>query len=548
MNEFKKFDESIKQKLEEQEFPFDESNWEKASSMIDDSRKSKTRLGWIILCSVLFVGTTILLFNYFGGQEKIGEKELISENTSAKQENSINEKENISEEKPETKNNENTNGRNKEEEKEKVTIITNETAIKKDASTGSTTVSEKTNTKVVEEARNNTSTNNVSKSEKNKKVENKINKKINKKSEKNTAIVSKTASKSKNKNNAVIKTVKEKNKITLKSESESASKNGKVTGQIKKQKSNTSTGSVTNPGKNNDTSMGSVSNPGKNTEGSISKIEETKTSYPTVQETKDLSQNTSTISAEILNPNISVTKTDSVSKTPVIQTTKTDSVKVSEEVTKKDETKVSPDYKNLLYFEAGADYLLGWNYQSKTEGNGFNPVFGINYTRCLTKNIGLSIGAQYNTMSNLTNGSHTVTVTHYDFGIEQNITIYTPTFIHYIAMPVKLNYKFKNNILGLGCNVSFMFETESKVETYNTRLNYVSATKVSKETGFLDGFTAPDLQLSAFYRTKIYKNLGVNAEFIYGLSDLRNDAFINTNLFERKIGFRLTLTYDLFKK
>ena len=68
------------------------------------------------------------------------------------------------------------------------------------------------------------------------------------------------------------------------------------------------------------------------------------------------------------------------------------------------------------------------------------------------------------------------------------------------------------------------------------------------ETGFLDGFTAPDLQLSAFYRTKIYKNLGVNAEFIYGLSDLRNDAFISTNLFERKIGFRLTLTYDLFKK
>ncbi len=547
MNEFKKFDESIKQKLEEQEFPFDESNWEKASSMIDDDRQSKTRLGWIILCSVLFVGTAVLLFNYFGGEEKVAEKELISEKSSAKQENLINEKENIASTGSATEISKGSSAEISNGPAIGLKGNENETAIKKDASTGSATEIAMGPATVSEK---NTAYNNKSKKE-----NNSITKK-----ETNTAVKSEIksitpstglATNSENKNVSISK----KNKIALKSESERASKKGKVLGQINKQKSNTSTGSVTETstgsgqaGAVTETSKGSVSNQGKNTDGSISKIEEIRTSYPTVQETKDLSQSTSTVSAEILNPNISVTKSDSVSKTTVIQTPKTDSVKVSEEVTKKDEPKIYPDYKNILYFEAGADYLLGWNYQGKTEGNGFNPVFGINYTRFFIKNIGLSLGAQYNTLGNLTNGSHTVTVTHYDFGIEQNITIYTPTFIHYIVMPIKVNYKFKNNMLGLGCNVSFMFETESKVETYNTRLNYVSATKVSKETGFLDGFTAPDLQLSAFYRTKIYKNLGVNAEFIYGLSDLRNDAFISTNLFERKIGFRLTLTYDLFKK
>ena len=35
MNLDDKFDKTIKQKISEAEFPFDESNWEKASRMID---------------------------------------------------------------------------------------------------------------------------------------------------------------------------------------------------------------------------------------------------------------------------------------------------------------------------------------------------------------------------------------------------------------------------------------------------------------------------------------------------------------------------------
>ena len=107
----------------------------------------------------------------------------------------------------------------------------------------------------------------------------------------------------------------------------------------------------------------------------------------------------------------------------------------------------------------------------------------------------------------------------------------------------------KNNTIGAGVNIAYLINSKSSVETYTQKLNTKSNTKVETSPGYYNGFASPDMQLSLFYKRRICKNFGVNTEFIYGLSDVKNDAFFGSAEAKQKsIGFKLTLTYDLFKK
>ena len=69
MSEEENFEEKIRQKLSEEEFPFDESNWEKAEDMIDTSRKRKKRLRFIIIFFLGIAGGILgtLFFTGFEG-------------------------------------------------------------------------------------------------------------------------------------------------------------------------------------------------------------------------------------------------------------------------------------------------------------------------------------------------------------------------------------------------------------------------------------------------------------------------------------------------
>jgi hypothetical protein len=120
-----------------------------------------------------------------------------------------------------------------------------------------------------------------------------------------------------------------------------------------------------------------------------------------------------------------------------------------------------------------------------------------------------------------------------------------------VVVPVKFAVTIrKDNIIGLGCNVGYLLNSDSKKENYTTSNNTGTKNnlKSSKEKGSVQGFNPFDIQASVFYRRKIYKGFSVNAEFIYGLTDVKDNSFFKTNSFDRNMGFKLTLCYDLFKK
>lgn len=210
----------------------------------------------------------------------------------------------------------------------------------------------------------------------------------------------------------------------------------------------------------------------------------------------------------------------------------------------------TPPSKNVFWVEAGGDYLLGWKSNGTRDANGFNLIGGLNFTHLFTNKIGISVGAQYNSISNINTAVYTAQRTSYDFGVVRDVTTVSTQKLHYITAPVKFHFAINNNnSIGAGVNVAYLINSKSTVETYTQRLNTKSNTKVETSPGYYNGFASPDVQLSLFYKRRLYKNFGVNTEFIYGLSDVKNDAFFGSAEAKQKnIGFKLTLTYDLFKK
>lgn len=204
--------------------------------------------------------------------------------------------------------------------------------------------------------------------------------------------------------------------------------------------------------------------------------------------------------------------------------------------------------KILFSFEAGADYLTGWKNPGSRDANGFNPVIGINYFNYVTDKLAVSVGVQYTSVSHLDYVNHVSKTTYYDLGAESAVTVITPQKVHYLAVPVKLNYSINDkNTIGFGCNIAYLLTIDSKVETYNQHPSARDNIKIYSAKGYTQGFKTFDTQLSLFYRRKIYKNISVNAEVIYGLTDIKDNKFFNSAVFERNKGLKLTLVYNLFK-
>jgi hypothetical protein len=536
MVDFDKFEKLVKQKYGEQEFEFDEANWNKARQMIDASRKDKNRGGFWLIASVTMMITTGLVYYFaFKGGDGINDSKIAVNETQANKELVVNSSDdqkpeensslNYSASKNETvtsENNNNTNNSSASSENNSQTSTAKNSSISgSDLKTASGSNTNSANHTNASSTSNTSRTNTSAKSE-----------------SKNSPASS--ANETKSNENAV------KNN-TKKSETTKAGKKNNIPPVL-----GTNVNSNTSPRTNDNTSANSIAGNGERLgEGNnINSPNAIKTSDPIVT---DSSQAIVNVSVKPVSDAVETKLTDSseaITQLPV------DSFKLPVPAVKGEGTsyatnvKLEHEYKNFLYMEAGATYLLGWN-GGGHEADGFNLVAGLNFQHYFTSNISAQIGAQYSTISNLTNSTHTISTKNYDFGLQQDVTTISYSKLHYVVVPVKAAITIrKNNILGLGCNIGYLLNSESKKEKYTISNNTSNKSNLtsSKEKGYVQGFNPFDVQVSAFYKRKLYKGFGVNAEFIYGLTDVKNNDFFKTNSFDRNLGFKLTLCYELFKK
>ncbi len=202
----------------------------------------------------------------------------------------------------------------------------------------------------------------------------------------------------------------------------------------------------------------------------------------------------------------------------------------------------------ILSIEAGVSYLYGWKNPGKTDADGYNPFIGINYFQAILDKLSVSLGIQYTSVSHLSYSSHTTKVSSLGLGEDSKVTVFTPTKLHYLIAPLRFHYRFSpQNVAGLGCNMAYLLTVETDVETYNQNIRGTDGNSLYKDKGYTQGFRPFDIQLTGFYRRRLTSNLSFNAEIFYGLTDVKENSFFHSNVFERNSGLKISLVYNIQK-
>lgn len=524
------FENKLKQKLDNAEFPFDEQNWEKARAMIDASR-SNNRPKWIFFLSgiALIVSLGVVYVTQSGSSQN--EQPLLAFNDVKVRENKL-----------------------QPSDMQTVNPATS------DVETNSTTENvSSTNDALNSDIKQSTNDNTV-----------KIKKPIGSNTSTNvpyTEVTTEKANTNASSPNTNSNSSASNSANTLNQSSGSSSPNGTAAGKestetvkfskSEKPKSTTQTeipivlgSNLTAPNKNNTVVISENKGDNSNREGNL-KSEGTAviTNNASGNESKVTDSLAAVVTKDVIETSTAIADTNN-NHIPVIAKVDITSNNSDNLLPTSVKPKIRPKF---LFAEAGATYLFGWNVNGSHEANGFNAVAGINYQQYITPKVSLTAGLQYNSIGNLCNSTYTAAATEYNFGVQRDVTAIKYIRIHYITIPIKLGVDLgKNNTLGIGVNTGFLLNSDSQTEKYRTNnaepMNESNRLSTKKETGYVTGFNSMDIQASLFYRRRIYKGLSANAEFIYGLTDIKKNEHFKNNSNERAMGVKLTLCLDLFKK
>ncbi len=202
-----------------------------------------------------------------------------------------------------------------------------------------------------------------------------------------------------------------------------------------------------------------------------------------------------------------------------------------------------------IFYEAGAAWYYGWKGPGKIDARGFSPMAGINYMNSLNKRCAISFGARYLMVSGLSNSSKTSRVSSYVYGEQSQVTVITPTRLHYLLVPLRFHfYADRYNCFGTGLNLGYLLNVEAKVTRYEETAGVKGAEETIRQGGYTEGFSWFDTQVAVFYRRKINASLALQTELFIGLSDVKQDAFFGYSHKERNSGATLSLVYYAFKK
>ncbi|HWY97809.1 MAG TPA: hypothetical protein VNY36_01880 [Bacteroidia bacterium] len=490
MNEQEKFDDLLRSRLsEERDFPFDETNWDKAEGMIARSEKRR-RYG--IIAAIFFAGIVVgsLIMLPFVHTTNISSTTLT---TPSPQQN---------------------------------TITANQNQDKTHIQSG--TIPASANTTTVQQQPNQTAENNSITT--NKRVTN------------SQPIASLNTAESKLKKNATVQSSDNsstaKHHKHLHVNADSTQQYSYVRPVSKKTKKIRTLNDVAN---NNAAITKIRRQEYNNTKGSNS----SKPTNPVEQNTSPTIHTTSTNTQA--NDTSNKTQPIALTANPV---TKNDSGKTimppANTITQQQPQQDAKYIHTLLSIDAGAGYSLGWQKEGATQGSGGSPILGLSVTHYFSTNISARIGLQYNSFANL-NTLYSVSSSQYDFGSTNSVTSITLKTLYYAALPIQFQYNISNNdIIGVGANVLYLINSNSNVVSYSQNYFGTSGYTSADKIGYMDGINNLDAQLTLAYRRKINR-FTISVEGYYGLLDIENNSFFNNNVFERNSGLRAILSFDIIK-
>ena len=204
--------------------------------------------------------------------------------------------------------------------------------------------------------------------------------------------------------------------------------------------------------------------------------------------------------------------------------------------------------------EAGTNMEIGWQYHDATEAGGFNPVLGIGISHYFNQKWSLYSGAQYGSIAYLKVSRKSFSDISYGFGSITVDTVIDTKMLHYAVVPIMCQYSFNDkNTFSFGGSISYLVNSKSKVSINTTTVtamatdsNGVSSTAKSELGYYANAFNKWDASIAVGYRRRISEKFNVAAIANFGLADIKNNEFFTRDTFERNIGLKITVSYNLF--
>lgn len=204
--------------------------------------------------------------------------------------------------------------------------------------------------------------------------------------------------------------------------------------------------------------------------------------------------------------------------------------------------------KNYLEIHAmvGTAYTPGYS-SNPSVIKGINPLAGIFLVKSFSNNLGLSVGCNYMSFGNIDDNPKTYTSTFQEFGYKNEVTEIYTTSLHYINAPIMLNFKKSKNDFGIGAQFSYLFGASSQVKIYNQAYGVKTNKDSYNIYGYTTGIKPYDISAIISYRRNLSGNYGFGINLNYGLIDVKENAFFNSEKFERNSSLQIFLTYKLYK-
>ncbi len=582
MSEQEKYDELIRQKFAEKEFMFNEANWEKAEMMIDSSRKIKKFFWWGSIFLIGLIAGVCLMFplikhnlSHPSHEANNSNEQVISKNTtnstnSITDNTSNNEKQTVVTDASESDssgisftNNQTTNENDLSDVKNDASHLKSNvyrSLNKKENSSstknksGATTASAQLNTNNVsgasykkQDAKNNeTSSVNASelKTSKLKKGKNK-----------NAAEINNDNSLHSETNTAMISEEKKKKLTTLKLAATSTSKKDSKTKSKLKANETVNQEAGNEEAKNEKT---------KNEETKDTKIADglVKKKLSSTDPTSEAAD--SALTEKKPAPEDLASKIDSLNDSTKQEEKKladADSIKKADSVAVAGEKKApAPGLDGLaaatfFSIDGGINGQLGWkNNTGASEGQGITAVLGLGVTHAFNQTWSVYTGVQYNGISNLKGGEVNTVTTSYGFGSITTILTIKPSYLHYIAVPLFVQFHLNDkNAVMLGGSLSYLLNAKTKTEANTSRVapttafpDSVSTMQLNDANYYSKPYNPYDATFSVGYRRKISSRFSIAAIANFGLMNIKKDAFFRQNKFERNSGLKVVLSYNIF--
>jgi hypothetical protein len=210
---------------------------------------------------------------------------------------------------------------------------------------------------------------------------------------------------------------------------------------------------------------------------------------------------------------------------------------------------LKPGQDDGIFIEAGGIWFNGWLANGVRDARGFSPLLGFNYQHKPAKLFTLSFGVQYYQVPALMNSSKTSRISHYNYGEESEVTVITPSALHYLGIPLRFQYDANSrNSIGVGVNFAYLITVDANVQTHDEKPGFKGNYNNMTLNGYTQGFSWFDSQVALYYRRNIGQHFGIQGEVFFGLTDIKEDHFFTLNARENNSGVKIALIYYAFAK